>query len=205
MTESTYAPRKLPRQQRSQRTVERILEAAAHIFDEVGYSETSTSDIASEAGVSIGSLYQYFPNKDSMLLALTQTHIESTTIKLSQMISGFDPNADLADVLRSLINFLVEQHELDRLHLLIAHTAPRTHEVGAALDQAKSHLVQLAASYLKPTNTETTNSLLTARMLVATIDAGVHDVILREPRGKARDRAIDLTVATAMSIVAIKI
>jgi hypothetical protein len=42
-------------------------------------------------------------------------------------------------------------------------------------------------------------------MLVATIDAGVHDVILREPRGKARDRAIDLTVATAMSIVAIKI
>jgi hypothetical protein len=88
---------------------------------------------------------------------------------------------------------------------LIAHTAPRTHEIGAALDQAKSHLVQLAASYLKPTNTETTNSLLTARMLVATIDAGVHDVILREPRGKARDRAIDLTVATAMSIVAIKI
>jgi hypothetical protein len=140
-----------------------------------------------------------------MLLALTQTHIESTTIKLSQMISGFDPNADLADVLRSLINFLVEQHELDRLHLLIAHIAPRTHEIGAALDQAKSHLVQLAASYLKPTNTETTDSLLTARMLVATIDAGVHDVILREPRGKARDRAIDLTVATAMSIVAIKI
>jgi hypothetical protein len=121
------------------------------------------------------------------------------------MISEFDPGADLQDVLRALTHFLVEQHELDRLHLLIAHTAPRTHEIGAALDQAKSHLVQLAASYLKPTNTETTNSLLTARMLVATIDAGVHDVILREPRGKARDRAIDLTVATAMSIVAIKI
>jgi AcrR family transcriptional regulator len=205
MTESTYAPRKLPRQERSQRTVERILEAAAHIFDEAGYSETSTSDIASEAGVSIGSLYQYFPNKDSMLLALTQAHIENTTLNLSQMISEFDPGTDLQDVLRALINFLVEQHELDQLHLLIAHTAPRTHEVGAALDHAKFQLVELAAGYLKSTNSGSNTSLLTARMLVATIDAGVHDVILRERRGKARDRAIDLTVATAMSIVAISI
>ena len=205
MTESTYAPRKVPRQERSQRTVERILEAAAHIFDEAGYSETSTSDIASEAGVSIGSLYQYFPNKDSMLLALTQAHIETTTLDLSQMISEFDPGADLQDVLRALINFLVEQHELDQLHLLIAHTAPRTHEIGSALDQARSQLVQLAASYLKSTNSGSNSSLLTARMLVATIDAGVHDVILRESRGKARDRATELTVATAMSIVAIEI
>lgn len=205
MTESLYAPRKLPRQKRSQRTVERILDAAAHIFDEAGYSETSTSDIAFEAGVSIGSLYQYFPNKDSMLLALTQAHIETTTTTLSHMIAGFDPDADLQEVLRALISFLVEQHELDRLHLLIAHTAPRTHEIGAALDQARSQLVSLTADFLNSTNSEPTTSLLTARMLVATIDSGVHDVILRERRGKARNRAVELTIATAMSIVAIRI
>ena len=204
MAESPFAPRKLPRQERSQRTVERILDAAAHIFDEVGYGETSTSDIASEAGVSIGSLYQYFPNKDSMLLALTKAHIETTTATLSHMISGFDPDADLQEVLRALINFLVEQHELDRLHLLIAHTAPRTHDIGAALDQARSQLVQLTADYLNSTNSEPTTSLLTAQMLVATIDSGVHDVILREPRGKARNRAVELTIATAMCILAIE-
>jgi hypothetical protein len=43
--------------------------------------------------------------------------------------------------------------------------------------------------------------LLVARMVVATIDAGVHDVILREPRGAARQAAIDMTIDTAVSMI----
>jgi AcrR family transcriptional regulator len=58
--------------------VERILVAAAHVFDERGYGATTTNDIADEAGVAIGSLYQYFPNKDAILIELTRQHIDST-------------------------------------------------------------------------------------------------------------------------------
>jgi len=57
-------PRKLPQQDRSKVTVEAILTAAAHILTEHGYDNTSTNRIAERAGVSIGSLYQYFPNKE---------------------------------------------------------------------------------------------------------------------------------------------
>ena len=56
-------PRKSPAQSRSRATVEAILDAAAHILLTQGIGAASTNRIAGKAGVSIGSLYQYFPNK----------------------------------------------------------------------------------------------------------------------------------------------
>jgi AcrR family transcriptional regulator len=58
---TTLAPRKLPRQARSAATVQAILEAAAHILDSEGMAACTTNAVALKAGVSIGSLYQYFP------------------------------------------------------------------------------------------------------------------------------------------------
>jgi len=60
-------PRKRPRQERSKATVDAILEATAQVLVEHGYDKTSTNRVAKRAGVSIGSLYQYFPNKEAMV------------------------------------------------------------------------------------------------------------------------------------------
>jgi hypothetical protein len=62
-------PRKMPGQARSQETVSIILEASARILESGGLRGFNTNAIAAKAGVSIGSLYQYFPNKDSIVLA----------------------------------------------------------------------------------------------------------------------------------------
>ncbi|MGP4022502.1 TetR/AcrR family transcriptional regulator [Actinomadura sp. 3N407] len=69
-------PRKTPRQSRSAATDERILDAAARVFVEHGYAAGTTNRIAEAAGLSIGSLYQYFPNKDAILLQLARRHVE---------------------------------------------------------------------------------------------------------------------------------
>ncbi len=71
------AARKTPVQQRSRRTVDEILGAAARILVEDGYSAMTTNDVAAAAGVSIGSLYQYFPNKDALLRALVERHLDA--------------------------------------------------------------------------------------------------------------------------------
>ena len=63
-------PRKQPKQERSQATVEAILTATAHILTEDGYDRLTTNRVAERAGVSIGSLYQYFPHKDALIFAL---------------------------------------------------------------------------------------------------------------------------------------
>ena len=201
MLDSPVSPRKSPRQERSRRTVERILDAAARIFHEQGYAGATTNDIADEAEVSVGSLYQYFPNKDALLVALTKRHIESATTELADLLSGLSSEAGVDIILRSVVDFLVEQHELDDLHLLVMHRAPRTHEINVELDRARSQLVDLTSQLLMPRIDDPQRRALIARMVVATIDASVHDVILRQQRGTARRSAIDLTITTTLSII----
>jgi AcrR family transcriptional regulator len=197
----TSSPRKSPSQERSRQTVERILEAAARIFHEQGYTGATTNDIADEADVSVGSLYQYFPNKDALLVALTQRHIATTTTDLTNLLLNLPRDSDLETTFRTVVDFLVSQHDLDDLHLLVMHQAPRTHDINLALEHAKSHLVELTSQILSNEITDSRKQGLVARMVVATIDAAVHDVILRQPRGEMRQKAINLTIATALSII----
>ena len=83
-TTDRIRPRKRPSQARSQRTVDAILKAAAQVFSRRGYAATTTNHIAERAGVSIGSLYEYFPSKDALLAALMEAHIEEADAALSQ-------------------------------------------------------------------------------------------------------------------------
>ncbi|HGC6389298.1 TPA: TetR/AcrR family transcriptional regulator [Cronobacter dublinensis] len=68
--ELAAAPRKLPRQARSRALVEAIIEATARIFERAGPAACTTNAVAEKAGVSIGSLYQYFPNRRALTAAL---------------------------------------------------------------------------------------------------------------------------------------
>lgn len=79
-------PRKQPKQARSRATVDRILEGAARVLAEEGYAAT-TDRIAAAAHVSVGSLYQYFPHKDAMILALATRHLELSRETLSRPLA----------------------------------------------------------------------------------------------------------------------
>src|SRR3954470_9305494 len=72
-------PRKRPRQARSRATVESVLEATARVLVKRGFDGLTTNLVAEAAGVSIGSLYQYFPNKAALVAALIEKHVEETT------------------------------------------------------------------------------------------------------------------------------
>src|SRR5262252_4486356 len=67
-------PRKQPRQARSKATVDTILEATARVLIKHGYDGLTTNGVAVAAGVSIGSLYQYFPNKEALVAGLIARH-----------------------------------------------------------------------------------------------------------------------------------
>lgn len=75
--QSRIQPRKRPRQVRAELTRERILDAAARVFAEHGYAAGTTNRIAERARVSIGSLYQYYPNKDAILAELIGDHLDT--------------------------------------------------------------------------------------------------------------------------------
>src|SRR3954469_14460843 len=86
------APRKLPRQGRSKATVEAILAATAKVLAKEGYEGASTNRIAKVAGVSVGSLYQYFPSKEALVSAVIDRHSEELsallTAKMAELASA---------------------------------------------------------------------------------------------------------------------
>ena len=67
-------PRKSASQERSRITIDTILEATARVLMKDGYDRASTNRIAAAAGVSIGSLYQYFPSKEALVAAVSERH-----------------------------------------------------------------------------------------------------------------------------------
>ncbi|WP_083922377.1 TetR/AcrR family transcriptional regulator [Deinococcus aquatilis] len=81
-------PRRQPRQIRSDRRVSKILDAAIHVFAELGFEGTTTTAIAARADVSVGSLYQYFPNKAAIVHALSDRFDAAFFIALDGVLSS---------------------------------------------------------------------------------------------------------------------
>jgi AcrR family transcriptional regulator len=121
-------PRKKPVQQRSRFTVDQILEAAARVFAERGYAGATTNHIAERAGVSIGSLYQYFPNKDAILVALHTQHMDSAAGMLQErMQEALGEKRAPEHLLRSFVSQIIEMHASEpALHHVLLYEGPRT-------------------------------------------------------------------------------
>jgi AcrR family transcriptional regulator len=90
-TVGTSALRRTPVQERSTARVQRMLDAAAELLDEVGYEATTTSLIASRAGVSVGSLYQFFPDRAAVLKALATRSFERFSAQLEARLAERPP------------------------------------------------------------------------------------------------------------------
>ncbi|MBK6847886.1 MAG: TetR/AcrR family transcriptional regulator [Proteobacteria bacterium] len=85
-SEDCLEPRKRPVQRRSLATVDQVLTAAAQVFETFGYAAGTTNRIAERAGVSVGTLYQYFPSKEAVAVALLERHIQETNRKLHEWV-----------------------------------------------------------------------------------------------------------------------
>ncbi len=115
MSETLPDPRKRPRQARSVATFEAILEAAARILESLGFAGFNTNAVAELAGVSIGSLYQYFPSKDALIVELIRRERAKLSTLIVEAIQQHDA-ADLKEKLKFIIQAAV-QHQLSRPQL----------------------------------------------------------------------------------------
>lgn len=100
---------KKPKQLRSKMTVDAIIEASAIILSKEGLSGFNTNKIAKVAGVSIASLYQYFPNKESIFMALVEEYFNEKFKILKESISdGLLANNSIDEVISQTIDALFE-------------------------------------------------------------------------------------------------
>lgn len=120
-----HSPRKRPTQARARTTVEAILRAAAHILRTSGWDACNTNAVARRAGVSIGSLYQYFPSKEALLAALAEQHAEQG-LRVLRAAGTAAPQGTFEERVRHDLRAMVALQEIDpKLHRVLREQLPR--------------------------------------------------------------------------------
>lgn len=179
-------PRKRPSQARSKATVEAILVAAAQVFRRQGYAGATTDRIAERAGVSVGSLYQYFPNKDAILVALTERHVDAGFALVRELLAETLSDVPaLEPLLRRFVVAMITLHEREpELHRVLFEEAPLPASLRRQLRRRENELATEVAALLEVhPEVRMRDPRLTAYVLVQSVDALIHNFILHPPEG----------------------
>ena len=187
-------PRNAPRQQRSRATYERVLDVAAKTFEELGYSGTTTNKIAEAAGISIGTLYHYFPDKDALVYSLAERHLAGARTSMMEAFERLrDERPSLEDSLRAGIEANVRLHiEHPQLHRLLYDSAPRAEALQQRLRAANATIAEEVARHFERLDVARRNRQLVAAMLVAGVEAQVHAATLDAGAPVDPERLVDL-------------
>ena len=175
-------PRKRPVQARSRRTVDAVLKAAAQVFTRRGYAGATTNHIAERAGVSVGSLYEYFPSKDALLEALMEAHLAEgeTVLQTAAAEVAARGVQDLASVVRHTARAMVELHARDRkLHRILFEEAPLSRRVRQMLVDIETRAIERAEMVLaNHPDVAVPDPALAAAVVVHTVEALTHRLVL---------------------------
>lgn len=136
-------PRKTPSQPRSEETVASIIEAAAQILEADGFDGFNTNAVAARAGVSIGSLYQYFPGKDALTVALIRRETTRFHEDIAVALTKRSGKAGLEHLIGAAVRQQLQRPRLARL-LDIAEGRPALRD-----ELAKPELEQMATEVIK--------------------------------------------------------
>ena len=189
------SPRKKPRQQRSQDTVECILDATARVLCSTGYDRASTNRVAMAAGVSVGSLYQYFPSKEALVAALVERHVEQMTSLVTGKLAEVS-TAPLDVAVRTMIDSMFAAHAVDpRLHKVLIEQVPRIGKLERVVGVEREVEV-LVAVFLAARRHEIRTSQLEAAAFVVcnVVEAVTHAAVLAELKDPRRSEvAAELT------------
>lgn len=190
-----------PQQERSRRRVAALLDAAAEEFAEHGFTAATTTGIAARAAVPIGSLYQWFPDKEALLYGLADRHLTEGASTLLGALDRARAASDLESAVRVLVEATVEANAGDpRVHRILYREAPRPPELQARLATLEDALVDWVSVELTRRGIAPDRAPLRARTLVLAVEALVHELVLDPPAGTTHQAAISEVVTAAVAI-----
>lgn len=173
-------PRKNALQERSRATVDALVEATARILVREGFEKTSTNRIAELAGVSVGSLYQYFPSKEALVAAVIERHnqeimglVRATLIEISDL--------PIEKAVRRLVTVAIEAHRIKpELHRVLAEQIPRAGKLDVEAFNREVHT--LVRAYFDGHRKEMRKIDLDVAtfICVSTIEAIAHNAVLNQ-------------------------
>jgi AcrR family transcriptional regulator len=170
--------------------VETLLDATARVLTREGYDRASTNRIAATAGISVGSLYQYFPNKEALVATLVARHNREMLQLLRDALEKVAPR-DLATTMRELVRrATVDAHLVDpALHRIFAEQVPRMGQL-AKIEALQRETFLLIRAYLEERRNEiSVRDLDSATSIcVTTVEALTHEFVIDKPEAPEGDR-----------------
>lgn len=180
------SPRKQPKQARAKATYDAVLQATAQLLVEEGADGITTNRVAKKAGVSIGSLYQYFPNKEALFVALLQGHIEKM---LGILTGAVDELFELPieEAVRSYIQGMMQAHADEaELHAALSVLIPRLASRADIADLHERAQVPVRLWLEKhKANIRVQNLDLAAFLLVTSVEMVTHSALVERPAAVA--------------------
>jgi AcrR family transcriptional regulator len=176
------ASRRQPRQSRAQETVDALLTATKTLLIRGGVEAATTNAVAKLAGVSIGSLYQYFPSREALIFELSRRHVADVLGLIYGEIGALLGTSIHVGV-RRLIKLMIDVHRKDpELHAAIEASHPGL-GARAQLMQMDDQVMSMARAYLEQHRAELVVSDLdrASFVVVTTIEALTHDACLKRP------------------------
>ncbi len=185
---ASIASRKQPRQSRSEELVRAILEAAVRVLEEEGARRFTTARVAEKAGVSVGSLYQYFPNKAAILFRLQSDEWRQTTNLLGEILS--DSAVPPLERLRKLVHMFV-QSECDEaaVRLALDDAAPLYRDAPEAVEAREASDPAIEAFMAEVLPEASTEKRGIAGDLIFTAMTSVGKEFSEVPRGPSEIKA----------------
>jgi AcrR family transcriptional regulator len=182
------SPRRRPIQGRSRATVEAILQATARVLVRRGWSGLTTNHVAEKAGVSVGTLYEYFPGKDALARALVEQHLAQAEALLGARVAallGAAAPLDVTSLVQAMVGVMIELHEGDpRLHRVLFEEVPHDASVRARVRRLEDDAAgALARLFPHVPGIAVRDPDIAARLVVELLEALTHRWIT------ARDRA----------------
>lgn len=192
------APRRRPQQQRALQTVDAVLEAAVRILKRDGINALTTNRIAEVAGVSIGSVYQYFPHKSAIFAALHRRHIEEIDRLVAAQLTQH-AESSLDDLMRAMIGAMVDAHTTDpELYELLATEVP--HRAGETEDFSRRLHGAFRLAIASRTSKKKLRALdKTVFVVTHMVDALAHGAALRRPAGLSLQEAKEEAVRAVLA------
>lgn len=194
-------PRKQASQERSRATVDALIEATARILVREGFDKASTNRIAEEAGVSVGSLYQYYPGKEALVAAVIDRHDQ----EIMQLVRGALAEVTLQPVekaVRRLVAVAIEAHRIDpKLHRVLAEQIPRTGSL-ENVEAFNRQTYALFRAYLEAHSNELrmVDLGIATYVCVTSIEALAHTAVLHHA-GMLSDKAVETLIDETTRLV----
>jgi AcrR family transcriptional regulator len=198
-SKATTDVRRTPTQRRSRQTVDAILEAVLRILKQSGPDAVTTNRIAEIAGVSIGSVYQYFPDKRAIFAALHQRHVDEIDHLIRSTIVEHE-SSPLEVAVRAIIERMIDAHTNDpRLYEVLMMAVP--HRAGGAPEfSVRLHATfRLALSARRHEVKKHRDPDKMAFVVANMVESLSHGSVLRRPQGislaTAKEEAIQAVLA----------